>query len=691
MAIGATLERHDMSIKATQFLEQKLRETLAECHVPALAAALVRDSGDTVVSAAQGIRKVGASGAANAIQPSDKFNLGSISKVITGTLMARLIQGNVGNLAWSTKLGDVFPQLWFVPAARDGYKHVTLEQMLAHTAGFPYTPANDDVNDWMGYTPLDMTKSKLKTRRLAYVLNSLLDAPSYWPPTTGFEYSGGGIIAASMAEKKTGKLYEDLVKEYVYTPLGMTNSGFGILSSGALSGPWQHRWDDEDRTISADNNTHLPGFNWGARAPVGSACCSAADMGKFMREHLRPDPQVLSTPMRSDMQTHEVSTHSDFVRGAWASSDPGSASAEIWHNGDNGVSYAHMSVHPSQGIGFAAMSNMNSKVSSGAVHEMHEVMSTMHVNWNALFGPGSPDLVECVHPVPALAFTGSTLWAFGRRHDGGVHRYKSTNHGATFNAMGDFGPVRINSGLGAAVSADGQRLFVIGRGLDDKAWFGWSSNGGSSWQGWVPILAGVFISGIAIACNAAGTIVHAVGIGQDRRMWRAHSTDGGQNWTGWTPIGQGVFTSGPAIACSTDGKVVHVVARGNDLRAWRNVSSDTGMDFQPHWAPVGKGVFGSGLGLACNDSGQRVTLMGRGFDKSMWTNFSTNSGTSWQAHWKKVDTGTFTSAPVLATRATGMHLHAYAYGGDFRVWGNRSTDGGATWSGWGQKTSDFFI
>lgn len=680
-----------MSIKAKQFLEQKLRETIAECHVPALAAALVRESGDTIVSAAQGVRKIGASGAANVIQPGDKFNLGSISKVITGTLMAKLIQEDVGNLRWTTKLGDVFPALWDTPAARDQYKNVTIEQMLAHTAGFPYTPANDEVNDWINYTSADMTKAKLKARRVLYITNSILDAPTYWPPTTGFEYSGGGIIAASMAEKKTGKTYEDLVKQYLFTPLGMTQSGFGVTSSGALTGPWHHGWNDETRTISADTNTQLPGFNWGARAPVGSACASAADIGKFMREHLRADPQVLSIPMRTDMQTNEVSTHSDFVRGAWASTNPGSTSAEIWHNGDIGVAYAHMSVRPAQGVGYAAMSNMSSKVSSAAVHEMHEVMGQMHANWNALFGAGSPDLVECVHPVPALAFAGSTLWAFGRRHDGSVRRYRSTNNGDSFTAMGDFGAVRINSGLGAAASADGQRIFVIGRGLDNRAWFNLSTNGGTSWQGSVPILAGVFISGIAIACNAAGNIVHVVGIGQDRRMWRARSTDGGQNWTGWTPIGQGVFTSGPAIACSSDGKVVHVVARGNDLRAWRNVSVDTGNNFQPHWAPVGNGVFGSGLGLACNDSGQRVTLMGRGFDKSLWSNVSLNGGTSWQPHWKKLDTGTFTSAPVLATRGTGMQLHAYAYGGNFRIWGNRSTDGGATWSGAGQKHSDFFL
>ncbi|MET0335484.1 MAG: serine hydrolase, partial [Rhizobacter sp.] len=668
-----------MSAKATLFLEQKLRETLAECHVPALAAAMVRDAGGTIVSGQQGVRKVGASGAGNAIQPSDKFNLGSVSKVITGTLMTKLIQDGVGNLNWTTKLGDVFPELWFLPTARDGYKNVTIEQMIAHTAGFPFTPVNDEVNDWENYTALQMNKSHLKQRRREYVLNSILDKPDYWPPMSGYVYSGGGIIAASMAERKTDKTYEDLVKQYVYTPLGMTNSSFGNTCTGALNGPWHHAWDDDSRTIKPDNRTHKPGFSWGARAPVGSACCSAADMGKFMREHLRSNPQVLSTAARTNSHTQRVSVHSPFVRGAWASSNPGAAPAELNHSGDIGVAYAYMAVRPPEGTGFAAMTNMSSKISVPAVNDIHEVMHAMHDHWGELFGAGSKDTVEGVHPVPALTHSGSTLHLFARRHDASVRRYRSTNNGAAFTPTGDFGPVAVNSGLGAAVSADGQRLFVIGRGMDNRAWVGRSTNGGASWIGWVPILAGVFITGVAIACSASGSIVHAVGIGNDKRMWRARSTDGGQSWAGWSPIGQGVFTSAPAIACSTDGKVVHVVARGNDLRAWRNVSSDTGTNFQPHWAPVGKGVFSSGIGCASSDNGKRVTLMGRGMDRSMWFNTSTNTGTDWKAHWKKVETaGTFTSAPVLAGRGTGMSLHAYAFGGDFRVWGASSADGGAT-------------
>lgn len=680
-----------MSTKARQFLEHKLRETIAECGVPALAAAMVRNGGATMVSAQQGVRKLGASGAGNAIQESDKFNLGSVSKVITGNLMGKLIQDGVGGLQWNTRLGDVLPELWVVPQARDGYKNVTLEQLLTHTSGMPYQPESDKVNDWKTYTPLDMNKTALKKRRVQYTLAALLDAPSYWPPGSNSVYGGGGIIASCMAEKKTGQTYEDLVKQHLFTPLGMTNSGFGRMSPGALNGPWQHSFSAEDFSASPDNDTHLPGYSWGCRTPVGGVCSSAGDLAKFMREQLRADPQVFTIATRSTMQTHVVSPHSNAMRGAWISDEPGSATTTISHNGDNGVSYAHMTLRLGQGVGYVAMSNMSSTISKPAVDEMHEVMAAMQEHWTMLFGPGSFELIEGVHAMPAITQSGPNMMLFGRRHDGRVLRRRSTNGGASWQDAGDFGPVIVNSGLGAAVSGDGTKLFVVGRGLDNKAWIGWSTNGGTSWQGWTPIGAGVFLTGAAIACSASGGVVHVVGIGTDRRMWRARSQDGGQSWSGWSPIGQGVFTSGPAIATSADGSVVHVAARGTDWRLWRNESVTSGTAFMEHWQPVGKGLFSSGPGLATSDDGKRVHLMARGTDRRLWRNSSPNGGDSWHTHWQAVPDGTFTSAPSIATDSSGMVLDAYAYGGDFRVWGTRSTDGGQSWGGWSQKGPQVYL
>ena len=90
-------------------------------------------------------------------------------------------------------------------------------------------------------------------------------------------------------------------------------------------------------------DTQQEGFDWHPRNTVGGACCSAADLGKFINEQVKFTPQVFTVDMRKTMQTGVVTTASNHVRGAWASTMPGSDQADILHSGDNGVSYRHLS------------------------------------------------------------------------------------------------------------------------------------------------------------------------------------------------------------------------------------------------------------------------------------------------------------------------------------------------------------
>src|SRR5262245_13267676 len=82
--------------RARTLLEQKVRETISKCGVPGVGVVLVTDAGARIVTSTQGIRKLGASGDANKIQPHDKWCLGSVSKPVTGTAIGILIQKGVG-------------------------------------------------------------------------------------------------------------------------------------------------------------------------------------------------------------------------------------------------------------------------------------------------------------------------------------------------------------------------------------------------------------------------------------------------------------------------------------------------------------------------------------------------------------------------------------------------------------------
>jgi CubicO group peptidase (beta-lactamase class C family) len=202
---------------------------------------LVRDGGDTVVARARGVRKwdVDHGAASNQVRNDDKFNVGSISKPFTGYLMAYLVQS--GELAWTTTIGDVFPELQspsFLTryGIRPSYVSKTLEQLMTHNADLQYAPLNGGdwgafrINDspWL-YAEYSTTESEL-LRRYNYVLTALQDPPVI-VPGINVQYSGGSVICGAMGERTTGQAYESLMQSHVYDKLGMTRSGFGRLAT----------------------------------------------------------------------------------------------------------------------------------------------------------------------------------------------------------------------------------------------------------------------------------------------------------------------------------------------------------------------------------------------------------------------------------------------------------------------------
>jgi CubicO group peptidase (beta-lactamase class C family) len=66
--------------------------------------------------------------------------------------MTKLIQDGVGGLTWQTTIGEVFPELAGVSTHFADYAGSTVEQLMAHTARFPYASSNDNGDDYLTYT-----------------------------------------------------------------------------------------------------------------------------------------------------------------------------------------------------------------------------------------------------------------------------------------------------------------------------------------------------------------------------------------------------------------------------------------------------------------------------------------------------------------------------------------------------------
>src|SRR5690606_31912781 len=91
-------------------------------------AAMVMTGGEVIESAADGERK---SGSDVAVTIEDQWHLGSITKSITATMIARLIEA--GKMKWDDTVGEILSEA----SIHEEWKAVTLRQLLTHTSGAP--------------------------------------------------------------------------------------------------------------------------------------------------------------------------------------------------------------------------------------------------------------------------------------------------------------------------------------------------------------------------------------------------------------------------------------------------------------------------------------------------------------------------------------------------------------------------
>lgn len=249
--------------------EQLLEQVRAEFGVPAVAAAVVKDS-EIVAAAAVGIRRVDQR---VAVQLEDKFHIGSVSKPITATVVATVVEG--GLLKWETTVVDVFPDL--ADRIKPSYAAVTLEQLLSHRAGI--LPWEED--EEIALAP-DFTGSAKQQRRAA-TLWLLSQAPVAQPGTEHVYSNAGYVIAAAMAEEVTGLAWEDLVLQRLAKPLEMASVGFGWPARGHTAQPWGHKATSDGFVPHEPDDDYQLGP---LLAPAGDLHMTILDLARFAELHL---------------------------------------------------------------------------------------------------------------------------------------------------------------------------------------------------------------------------------------------------------------------------------------------------------------------------------------------------------------------------------------------------------------------
>jgi CubicO group peptidase (beta-lactamase class C family) len=274
MECDAEPSRTNLSDGAVDVMLEAVR---AKHKLPALAAAVVVD-GKVVATNAVGVRRYGV---ATKVTAADKFHIGSVTKSMTATVAAMLVEK--GKLSWTTTIGESFPE--FVSDIHSDYRGATLEQLLANRGGVPGKPPSEL---WLRAWQATGTPAQ---QRLTFIKGILAREPEAKPGTKNIYSNQGYTIAGVMLERASGKTWEELMRTMLFEPLDMATAGFGAPASGGqIDQPWGHTKG------LAGIKTVPPGpgaDNPPAISPAGAVHCSLGDLAKYAAFHMAGDRSKL--------------------------------------------------------------------------------------------------------------------------------------------------------------------------------------------------------------------------------------------------------------------------------------------------------------------------------------------------------------------------------------------------------------
>ena len=302
---------------------QRRLAALAERHkVPGATLGILR--GDELITLAHGVLNVDTGVTTT---PDSVFQIGSISKVWTATLVMQLV--DEGKLDLDAPLTDVLPDLKLAVAG------VTMRHLLTHTSGidgdvFTDTGRGDDC--------------------VARYVDLLADVAQNHPLGVTWSYCNAGFVLAGLViERLTGGTWDDAVRTRLAGPLGLTRTG--TLPEEAL----KHR-----AAIGHVDGAVAP--VWAlprALGPAGLINSSVADLLAFAKMHLGDG--VLSSSGKEQMAAFQVElpekeTLGDswglgWIRFGW------DGQRLIGHDGTTIGQTAFLRVLPSQGLAIALLTN----------------------------------------------------------------------------------------------------------------------------------------------------------------------------------------------------------------------------------------------------------------------------------------------------------------------------------------------
>jgi D-alanyl-D-alanine carboxypeptidase len=193
--------RYGISSVKIQLLQKTIDRYLAKYHIPGISVSIIVPNSDQVLTLTSGVMNVKTK---ETITPNTLFQIGSITKVYTATLIHQLISN--GRLTLSQTIGHWLPQY-------KQWKSITIKQLLNMHSGIPSYTENKQFNAMWQRRP----ESSWNT---STILEYVKDQPLLYQPGTHYNYSDTNYILLGMiVEKSSHQSYSHMLKQNILEPL----------------------------------------------------------------------------------------------------------------------------------------------------------------------------------------------------------------------------------------------------------------------------------------------------------------------------------------------------------------------------------------------------------------------------------------------------------------------------------------
>ena len=280
-----------------------------------------------------------------ALGPSTVFEIGSITKIVTGTLLADAIRR--GELQETDRLATLLPEFTF-PAQGE---LITLLDLATHRSGLPSFP--------IGYKPPDLLDpwSAVDSAALAqgFAAGPLRFAPGEKP-----EYSnvGAGLLGRVLVRRAKMPDYEALVRARFAGPLKLRDFSVSLTS------------DQHARKATGHSAGTTPTSDWRIPYLAGAGAINSTidDMARVATACLDTASGPLAAAIRDAQRPRRDFQGAMKIGLHWVSLPRPDSSTIVWHNGGTGGFRAWLGCNVRTGVAAVVMTNSDQGVDDIGLH-----------------------------------------------------------------------------------------------------------------------------------------------------------------------------------------------------------------------------------------------------------------------------------------------------------------------------------